>query len=923
MPRLAPAVASKLAPPPIRSTQLARPRLLDHLDRGAQGSLTVLSAAAGFGKTALLSAWVQQRTWGSAWVSLDRRDNDPARFWSSIAAALQHHGVDLHAERLALIPSAQPPSFEFGYTVVLDAIAQVTHDIVLVLDDYHVIDAPPIHQAMAFLLDHAPSQLHVLVASRIDPPWHLAHLRARGQLSTVRTADLQFTPDEVAAFLTGRLDFALSAAALDAIVARTEGWPAAIQLAVLLAQTHTSRSEGLHAFSGHHAMVVDYVIDEVVQQQPDDIQRFLLHTALLDRFSAPLCAAITGRSDCQALLDGLERDHLFLVPLDNERRWYRYQHCFADALRAHFARTAPDQVVDVHRRASGWYAAQGDGVSAVQHALAAGDLVLAADLAAQCAGDLWLRGEILALRHWLDVLPDTLVRARPALHRARVFMQLATGTPLDGAWSAAALEEAEIGATSAPHDDALLPSHIAAARTLIATLHDDAPTRQRQFHQQLINLPNPAQDASPLAALDVSMAAWTQGDFATARRTLNRAAHADDLHVRIMALCYLAEIATHEGQLPQATRYYTEALRLGDRIDTAAGLLAGLPRIGLAEVVYEWNDLSRARQLDDEGLALVAQTGRMDVLLMGLLTRARIQHAQGEAAPARATMEDAIRVAEATGLPRLIAFAAGQQADLWLRQGNLPAAVRWAQSSGLGVADELTFLREPEYLAFARMLLAIGAIDDAQFLLARLHDRAAADARVGRQIAALLTQAVAYQGVGAHAQALLATKQALVLASAGGYTRSFLDAGAVVAALVDHLCAPTRETPADQHSSAKVYAMRLRALRDPASSEVPGAVLTARARGATPILDHGAHPAPPNPITAGESPAFQQADQLTTREREVLSCIAAGMTTRAIAQQLALATSSVNWHIANLYSKLHVHNRTQAIARGRTLRLLA
>jgi LuxR family maltose regulon positive regulatory protein len=500
---------------------------------------------------------------------------------------------------------------------------------------------------------------------------------------------------------------------------------------------------------------------------------------------------------------------------------------------------------------------------------------------------------------------------------------LATGTPVDVAWIAAAdMEVVEIVAMGAPDDDVLLPDSTAVARTLIATLYDDAPTRQHQFHQQLINLPNPAQDASPVAALDLSMAAWTQGDFATARHALNRAAHDKDLHVQIMAMCYLAEIATHEGRLPQATQHYTQAMRMGDRTDTAAGLLAGLPRIGLAEVVYEWNDLSRARRLVDEGLALVAQTGRMDVLLQGLLTRARIQQAQGAAAAASATMDEAIRVAEDIGLPRLIAFAAGQQADLWLRQGNIPAAIRWAQSSGLGAADELTFLREPEYLAFARMLLAIGAVNDAQSLLARLHDRAAVDARVGRQIAARLTQAVAYQGVGDHPQALLATKQALVLGASGGYTRSFLDSGAPVAALVDELCAPARESPADQHSSAEAYAMRLRALRDPAS-DVPSAVLADPARAATPIRDHGAHPAPPPPINAGESPALQQADQLTTREREVLSCIAAGMTTRAIAQQLALAPSSVNWHIANLYSKLHVHNRTQAIARGRILGLLA
>jgi LuxR family maltose regulon positive regulatory protein len=458
---------------------------------------------------------------------------------------------------------------------------------------------------------------------------------------------------------------------------------------------------------------------------------------------------------------------------------------------------------------------------------------------------------------------------------------------------------------------------------LIATFHDAAPLRQRQFHQRLIRLPRPAPEASPVAALDIGIAAWTQGDFVTARRALHHAAQADDPQAQIMALCQLAEIATHEGQLSRAAQHYARAGRLGDQIGVTTGLLAGLPRIGLAEVVYEWNDLSRARQLVDEGLALVTQSGRMDVLLVGLLTRARIQQAQSKTAMASATMDEAIRVAEDTGVPRLIAFAAGQQADLWLRQGNIHAAARWAQASGLDVTDELTFLREPEYLALARMLLAIGAVADAQFLLARLHDRAAMDARRGRHIAALLTQAVAYQGVGEHATALQATEQALGLATTGGYTRSFLDAGSVVSALMDQLCAPTTVPPTAQHARAVAYALRLRALRDPAASDAPGARIANPMREPIQPGDSGAPPAVLNPIAASGAPALPKADQLTPREREVLAGIAAGMTTRAIAQQLALALSSVSWHIENLYSKLRVHNRAQAIARAHALGLLA
>jgi LuxR family transcriptional regulator, maltose regulon positive regulatory protein len=917
-PRLAPTIVSKLAPPPIRSTQLPRQRLLDRLDHGAQGLLTILSASAGYGKTTLLSTWIQYRSHCIAWVSLTKSDNEPTRFWLYIFAALQKQGVDLSAESLELSQSSQQHSAVFSLTMLLNDIARLAHNVVLVLDDYHVIDAPAIHQGMAFLLDHAPPQFHLVVASRIDPPWQLASLRARGQLSALRSTDLQFARDDVTALLADRLGLTLSTDELDIVMARTEGWAAGLRLAIQMSQAQISPSESIQAFSGSHRLVLDYVTHEVIHQQPEDIQHFLLHTALLDRLSGPLCAAITGYSDCQALLDGLERTNLFLVPLDNEPGWYRYQRCFAEALRTHLARMSPDLVADVHRRASDWYAAHGDSAGAVPHALAAGALVQAADLAAQCADDLWLRGEVLALRHWLDVLPDALVRERPALHRASVFTQLATSAASVIAWDAA--PEQEIGTSSAPDAAALLDRNMV-TQMLIATFHEATPFQQHQFHQRLISLPRPAPDGSPVAALDVSMAAWTQGDFATARRALNRAVHGDDLYVQIMAMCYLGEIANHEGQLPQASRHYTQALRLSDRIGTAAGLLAGLPRIGLAEVVYEWNDLSRARQLVDEGLALVAQSGRMDVQLVGLLTRARIQQAQGEAATASATMNEAIQVAEDTGLPRLIAFAAGQQADLWLRQGNVPAAVRWAQSSGLGVADELTFLREPEYLVFARMLLAIGAIADAQFLLARLHDRAAADARRGRQIAALLTQAVTYHVVGEHATALQATEQALGLAETGGYTRSFLDAGSVVSALIDQLCAPTAVLPAAQHARTVAYALRLRALCSSAL-DVPSAIGTNPTHEPTQTLQHGVHPVPPNQLNADGSPAFQKADQLTTREREVLNCIAAGMTTRAIAQQLSLSPSSVNWHIANLYSKLQVHNRTQSIVRGRMLGFL-
>src|SRR5665811_466735 len=412
-----PLLETKFHVPRGRRGLVARPTLRERLSRGAESALTLVSAPAGFGKTTLLTKWLGGAAAdgrSAAWLSLDRRDNDPALFWSYLVAALQAASPEVGAGALSLLQSPQAP-IEAVLATLLNDLSVVSNDVVLVLDDYHVIDSRDVQDGMTFLLEHLPPQIHLVIASRADPALPLPRLRARGELVEIRSADLRFTPDEAAEYLNQKMGLALTAQDVAALEGRTEGWIAALQLAALSMQGRDDIAGFIAGFAGDDRYIVDYLVEEVLARQPESIRSFLLKTSILSRLTGPLCDAVTGQDGGKAMLEALDRGNLFLVQLDDRRRWYRYQHLFGDVLRARLHDEQPDRVHELHARASDWYERNGDRSEAIRHALAAEDFERAADLVELAIPAMRRSRQEATLRRWIEALPGEVVQVRPVL----------------------------------------------------------------------------------------------------------------------------------------------------------------------------------------------------------------------------------------------------------------------------------------------------------------------------------------------------------------------------------------------------------------------------------------------------------------------------------------------------------------------------
>ena len=912
-------LSTKLAPAQSRPTLLPRPRLIEQLSQADQAALTLVVAPAGFGKTTLLSAWRQAHPQPIAWLTLDSADCDPVRFWRYVIAALQTIASQIGAGMLARLAAVHARSLEPALTSLVNDLARCSHDIVLILDDYHLIDTSVIHESLAFLLDHRPAQFHLLIASRATPALPVARLRARGQLHEVSTADLRLTQPESLALMQDILRLPLHDSDVLALAARSDGWMTGMHLAALALHDHPDPAGLVKTFSGSQRIIADYLLAEVVTRQPAAIQAFLLQTALLDRLSAPLCDAVTEGDTSVALLDALERANLFLAPLDSQRRWYRYHDWFAEALRTHLWREQPYLARDVHHRASAWYVAEGMLAEAIPHLFAIGELEHAADLMALMAEPLLMRGEVATMQRWLHALPDALVQARAPLVMARIFAQMATGQiatldadiqrlaamPALAQGLALAVNAPALPASIEPTSTSWIRDSTAALHMLAAILQDAEPHIQHQLHQLLAAPDDHRQTADHLTLLHQGFAHWANGDVEPARTALTQAARAyrrsGDQHGEVLVTALLAEIKIQEGALDQAAQLYAAANQLLDRAEDHGAAVASLPAIGMGILCYEWNELDRARALIDQGLKQAAQGGRVDIVLSALITRARLQHASGDTAGGNATQAAAVQAARATQTPRLIAYAEAQQAAHWLNQGEDAAALDWARVQHMALDDEIGYLRELEYLTFARVLVVQGAYDDALYLLDRLRACTTAAGRNGQVIPVLLATALGQQAHGDQAKASDAVRQALILAEPGGYLRVFVDAGPALATALSQVCDQLAHAPLSK-SSAGICAYAQR-------------VLAACQAGwpAQPVPESG--PAE----MASAAPGLR----LSPRERDLLDCIVAGMSNKEIARQLGLTTATVRWYSTKLYAKLGVRSRTQAIAHARGLGLVA
>jgi LuxR family transcriptional regulator, maltose regulon positive regulatory protein len=904
---------TKLHVPRARADLVSRPRLLERLRRGSGRKLTLVLAPAGFGKTTLLAGWLAETTGAerAAWVSLDASENEPAHFWAYVVRALQraHPAVGAHA--LALLQSRQPPPAESLLTGLINEIDALDADVLLVLDDYHVIDAPAVHDALAFLLDHLPPRMRVVLASRAEPPLPLARFRARGELTEVRADALRFTPDEASAFLNEVMALGLSPADAATLERRTEGWIAGLKLAALSMQARGDVRGFVDAFAGDHRYVADYLVDEVLHAEPERVRRFLLGTAILDRLGGPLCDAVTGERGSQALLEDLERRNLFVVALDDRREWYRYHHLFAEMLQAHATREDPDGVRAFHRRASAWYERHGAPADAVRHALAAADFERAAGLLETTWPE---KDRSYESARWLGrvrALPDAVVRARPVLGTGYAWALLNAGE-LEAAetrlgdverWLAAAA-----GAPNQPGSPAAelvvtdharfrsLPTEVAAARVYLAQARGELPGTVEHARRALDLVPEEHHLARVIPTALLGLALWARGELESAYRTfadalglMRRCGLALDA---IRGTFVLGDIRVAQGRLRDAAGIYEDGLRLAAEQVHAAAPETDELHLGLSELHRERGDLDAAvrhLQTVTESAERSAHKGNRERWCTAM---ARVREARGDLAGALELLDEAEAHEIRGPLPRVRPLPA-MRARIRIAQGRVAEAADWARDRRLTVDDGLGYAREFEHVTLARILIARhersgDELRDAARLLDRLLVAAEEGGRTGSVVELLVLQALARRALGDVRGALPPLARALALGEPEGYLRVFVDEGARMRDLLRHAAA---------RGLAGEYTRRVLSAFDAPA------------------------PAAPTPAVAG--PGGDGAVQaLTERELEVLRLIAAGLRNQEIADQLSISPATVKRHIANAYGKLGAGHRTEALVRARALKLL-
>ena len=873
-----PLLTTKLYIPPVRPELVSRPRLTERLNEGVTRKLTLVSAPAGFGKTTLVTEWLNSAEHPFTWLSLDENDNDPARFFTYLLAALQRIDPNIGQAAQAMLQAPQPPPPESLLTSLINDIAATSHLFVLVLDDYHLIQTMPIHQQLSFFLEHQPPQMHLVIATRADPPLPLSRWRARGQTVEIRQADLKFTDEETADFLRRVMQLELSSTDVAALRRRTEGWIAGLQLAALSMRGRDDVHQLVQSFAGSHRYILDYLIEEVFQQQSADVQDFLLKTSILDRFTAPLCDAVAERDDSRDVLLGLEQANLFIVPLDESRQWYRYHRLFADLLRHRLDMVCESKrVALLHAQASQWYETNGFPADAVHHALAGHDWERAATLIYDVSGSLMIHGEVTTLAGWIQALPDEVVRARP-----RLCYEYSWPLILTGQLNAA---EAYLGqAEQAAQDDAAFLGEIVAAQAYIARTRGDDRRMIELSQQALTLLPQDDLSSRSIVALNLGLAHWHRGHLAEAERALTEAEHAalqsGNSHVRLIALGVLGPIHAAQGKLHQATVLCRQAIRLGEQSPAIA-----LAHNELSALLYEWNDLEAAADHLRRGIELTQRSGNVEVQTGGYRMLARLKQAQGDASAALAALQEAHQLARDHDVtPFVHARNAACHAQIALAQDDIGTAMHWAEQVTEDADASLfyPFLR----LTPVRLLLAQNQEAAAAEQLAALYETAVS---AGWQFGVVEVRALQALAAPTPAAALTFLADALALAQPEGYVRTFVDKGEPMATLLRQVAS---------QGIAPDYVAKLLA-----------------AFGAeAPILSIS----PPPRV-----PAQPLIEPLSERELEVLQLLADGQTNHEIAQTLCVSVNTVKTHLKNIYGKLGVHSRREAIAQAKKLGLVA
>lgn len=883
-------LATKLRIPPQTHHLVRRDRLVDALERGVPDyKLVLIATPAGYGKTTLLSQWAHASRFLVAWLSISADDNDHDRFFRYLLSAWAAIQPGISESPLGLLLGAMSPDRD----AVLAAFINVANDApahtVFVLDDYHLIEDPAIHQSLSFLLDHLPPTLHVVLAGRGEPPLPLARYRARHELLELRAQHLHFLEDETREFMNRLMGLDLRQDEIAPLHAHFEGWIAGLQLLSLTLRRHREAADTLNV-SGRHRFIADYLSEDVLAHLPGDVQQFLLQTSFLDRLCSSLCDAVTGRAGGQEMLERLERENLFLVPLDDDRTWFRYHRLFADFLHEELRRRQPDEAAQLHRRAAGWYLARDLAEPAFQHAVAGDDLQLGVQIVDRFANVMLQSGEFRDMQRWLDSLPAAWHAAHPALDLFRAGLLAFTG---DFAACERCVDDVERRLLHAAGEDARWQrAKVAAIRCAIACMKNDLPRAEGFAAQALRDLPAADLGFRPLVYGALGDSYRQNGRWDEAKASyLNVLTFAYAPAVRVEAAHFygaLADLDLRQGRLQGAAGYWRQALAAVQGQENWGRL--ELPAIGwvylrMGELLYERNEVVAAWEHLSRGLERAELGGDARALIAGYLMAGRLKLTAGDIESAAAYLERARPLVEQAPFPDWAYRFERFQLEIWLAQDRLRTAVDWATKTLERVVLDERPERDVKGLALAHALIVNGDVQSrsqALMILDRLWRAALAEGRMGVQIEALALQAIAQWRAGDRAGAIVSFERSLRLAEPEGYVRLFIDYGQPVIQLLHE--ARRRNVLSD-------YVAKLLAA---AGSNSAGAV--------------------PSKTTLTEP--------LSDRERDVLGLMAAGLTNREIADSLSIAAETVKKHTSRIFDKLGAANRTEAAAIARALDML-
>jgi LuxR family maltose regulon positive regulatory protein len=894
---------TKFFVPSIRPKLVSRPRLIEQLNKGVHRKFTLISAPAGFGKTTMVAEWIRQGDFLVSWLSLDDEDNDLTRFLTYFVSALNRtQGIEtkIGEGALNILKSPQPPPASAILTTIINEITAIPEKIIFVFDDYHLIDNQLVNDAVAFLIENLPPQLHLVIATRQDPHLSLSRLRAQDQVTDLRAADLRFNSTETAAFLNQIMGLNLSPEDIAELETRTEGWIAGLQLAGISLHGSEDRGAFIKSFSGGHQLVLDFLIEEVLGQQPKNIQNFLLQTAILDRMTGSLCDALTGQDNGHQTLEMLDRANLFIVPLDNERHWYRYHHLFAAFLRQRLQQSQVYQTLNLYQIASKWYEQNRFIEEAIEYALRSQNFKHAVYLIESVADAVWQLGEHTKLQRWLDGLPIELVFSNPYFCIFHAWGLLSIGQEQTADRCLEVTEQVLGNGTTPIESDRFsrserikLQGRLAATRAFSAFYSGDIPGIIRFSLQALEYLPKEDLSWRCIATIALADAYDINDEMVLAYRTRLEAVEVskatNNAYQIMIANLKLAITLGQFGQFQRVTEICQKQIQLANENGMAKTVVAGWILAVWGEALAEINDLERATQQAKAGIELTRRGGDLAAFGWSHLCFIRVLFSNDDMMGAEEIIQKMRVVDQKSNLPPwVMSLVDTWQARIWLSQNKVDAASQWIAERELDVNGDPTYPHDMEYIIFARTLLALGQLNEADTLLQRLFERAKKREYKSGVIEILMLQALVFQSKDETAQATTTLEQALALAKPGGFIRTFVNEGPPMARLL---------YDALKREIAPEYVQRLLAAFPDFEPEKAGST---RAQGDQSGL----------------------IDPLSERELEILQLISQGLTNQEISKKLFLSVHTVKTHTRNIYSKLDAHHRTEAVAKASEIGIL-